>query len=359
MGPPSPLGDAASVGGIDTASFRFKDSDGNWTKVGQDASDVRAPWHRIRFELTNWDSTELADDTYDYCVRGYDYHGNWSEDCHSVTIDNSGGGSSLSPGGPLSSSDNCPPDGPTNCELTLETTRFRGIDTSAVVRVTDENATGQDTAGVSVSSTADTSGITVILPRVSAARDTVFEGTFTFTEGDSRKDLIAVDPSVDSTAVQVDYSPQGLTVMAEWRPDTSPGDLSQVRTWPNPYDPGADGPLVFQNLPADRSMEISILTTNGDRVRTLRVGDGIEYHASGNYARWDGTNYAGTTVASGMYLYVVKTRSGSTRGMITLVKTTSYLPGLFSPRGSPGLPVSLNHPVPPDIHRLTRRQVYP
>ena len=47
---------------------------------------------------------------------------------------------------------------------------------------------------------------------------------------------------------------------------------------------------------------------------------GIEFYENGNVARWWGKNDRGASVASGVYIYVIKSQFGERKGKITLVK---------------------------------------
>lgn len=72
--------------------------------------------------------------------------------------------------------------------------------------------------------------------------------------------------------------------------------------------------------PADPGMTIAIYTMDMQLVKTLSNGNGISSSSFGNSAQWDGRNNAGQYVASGMYLYIVKSAAGTTVKKITLIK---------------------------------------
>ncbi len=95
------------------------------------------------------------------------------------------------------------------------------------------------------------------------------------------------------------------------------GDLSfsNVRVFPNPWrkDQHASNPFItFSNIPPGTT--VKIFTVAAHLVKTLPV-------SSGASVTWDLTNDAGETVASGLYLYVLKSSSGdTTRGKLGVIR---------------------------------------
>ena len=164
-----------------------------------------------------------------------------------------------------------------------------------------------------------------------------YEAKFGFTEGHSRKDdhpklpdgTPFVEVGGETTIIHAeiregivtDYDPGSDS--AVWTPDPDPehvDTLDEVRTWPSPFKPLEGDPFVFQDLPADDGMEIFLYNVQGQMVRRLTVGRGIDFHELGNKARWWGKNDRGSYVASGTYVYVIKSQYGVERGKVTLVK---------------------------------------
>jgi hypothetical protein len=80
---------------------------------------------------------------------------------------------------------------------------------------------------------------------------------------------------------------------------------------PNPFDPSR-GQTVSISVPASlgtNDLKIQIFLPTGERVRELD-----------NSLAWDGKNDDGNTVASGLYIYRVKTSNGDATGKVTVLK---------------------------------------
>ena len=79
-------------------------------------------------------------------------------------------------------------------------------------------------------------------------------------------------------------------------------DYSAVNAYPNPFNPGINTQgMIFENMVSNSV--IKIYTMTGELIRTIQETDGNGREA------WDGTNTAGRTVASGVY--IVYFNSGS------------------------------------------------
>jgi subtilisin family serine protease len=92
---------------------------------------------------------------------------------------------------------------------------------------------------------------------------------------------------------------------------SNPGFPGETFPAPNPYRP-MDGRTVKFFLPANMGstdIRIKIMDLLGQEVKTL----------SGT-TEWDGKNADGNYVASGLYIYEVKTSQGDKRGKITVLK---------------------------------------
>jgi hypothetical protein len=115
-----------------------------------------------------------------------------------------------------------------------------------------------------------------------------------------------------------------LGIIPRRSPRTDPPILGEVWVVPNPYERGrvAWDPYTFPhvrfvNLPG--AAEIKIFTVAGDLVRILEHSADELGQGSGE-EDWDLTNGAGETVASGVYIYAVKTPDGKiSRGYLTLI----------------------------------------
>jgi len=90
-------------------------------------------------------------------------------------------------------------------------------------------------------------------------------------------------------------------------------DLNAVRVYPNPWrsDRHASRDIRFDNL--SLGANVKIFNTAGQLVREVPV--------SGSTANWDRRNKSGDTVASGIYIFLIKDSSGSERkGKLAIVK---------------------------------------
>lgn len=91
------------------------------------------------------------------------------------------------------------------------------------------------------------------------------------------------------------------------------GKLAQ--NFPNPFRADASTSIQF-SLDRESTVDVSVFDVAGRRVSTLKNGT---LAAGDHTVRWNGTNAAGATVASGQYFYVLRTEEGSeTRRMVLL-----------------------------------------
>ena len=109
----------------------------------------------------------------------------------------------------------------------------------------------------------------------------------------------------------------GVPRISMFRAYTDAADLSGVRVYPNPYDPGSGRPFSFDRLPANVS-GISIYTIEGDIIADL--GSGIAYRYKIGTAVWTGLTRLGRKPATGTYVFRI-TAPGKTRtGLILVVR---------------------------------------
>ena len=115
-----------------------------------------------------------------------------------------------------------------------------------------------------------------------------FTGTFYF--DDLR--LVAMRPSPGFTAVmEEDAAGQPLAFALE-------------QNYPNPFNAGT---VIHFTLPERRNIELAIFNLTGQQVATLVSGE----RQAGTYAiRWDGRDDDGRQLASGVYLYRLRTGDG-------------------------------------------------
>jgi len=208
--------------------------------------------------------------------------------------------------------------------IALDKAVYRGL--TDLMRVTVRDS-GQDTPGltnrvrVQVTSDADAAGITVTLTET-GLNTGIFSGDVRFTQGGSQAGTIKVNSNGNIT---VTYDPDGaggaaaVTAQVSWVALVI-ADLDRVRSWPNPFRPDQDGEIVIHNLPSDAGMVIEVYNTAAQLLRTLRVGEEISVTPQENVARWDGRSESGGTVASGTYVYVVKSAAGTVVRKLTIIR---------------------------------------
>jgi len=82
--------------------------------------------------------------------------------------------------------------------------------------------------------------------------------------------------------------------------DEKPAAFAPLQNYPNPFNPSTQ---IAYDLASSRHVSLRIFNTMGQVVKTLVDGE----QPAGRYTiTWDGTSEAGTRVASGVYLYVIK-----------------------------------------------------
>ena len=92
--------------------------------------------------------------------------------------------------------------------------------------------------------------------------------------------------------------------------------MAQIKVYPNPCKMAISG-LTFENIPVSASnVKIYIYNAAGNLIRTLDRSDGINIL---NVASWNGRNESGKKVASGLYVYFIKTAAhGSSSGKVVI-----------------------------------------
>ncbi len=106
----------------------------------------------------------------------------------------------------------------------------------------------------------------------------------------------------------------GTTSIFKSNSEALPKVFQLEQNYPNPFNPITH--IRFQ-LPRSEEAELSIYNMRGQKIITL-VNDNL---AAGNHVlNWDGKDSAGNTVASGVYLYRLKTESYSCTKKLALVK---------------------------------------
>ena len=150
------------------------------------------------------------------------------------------------------------------------------------------------------------------------------------------------DSSASASAGQSYVSPDGITwtdmtavaananvcvkAYTGSRVDIPPNSqkLSTVVVYPNPADLSKGAVVKVAKIPIDSvGTTISIYTLSGRLVRTLTEGAGIANDPGLPYkaGTWDGSNISGERVASGVYVYVIRTQNrGSSTGRIGILR---------------------------------------
>jgi hypothetical protein len=93
-----------------------------------------------------------------------------------------------------------------------------------------------------------------------------------------------------------------------------PGILTLSQNYPNPFNPETN---IDFSLPSRSNVRIEVFDILGRRVDLLLD----EEMSAGNYSvRWNGTDFSGSPVSSGVYFYRVTTDHGSRQQKMTLLK---------------------------------------
>ena len=80
-----------------------------------------------------------------------------------------------------------------------------------------------------------------------------------------------------------------------------PVQYSLQQNFPNPFNPSTE---IRFNLPSDGFVNLEVYNLTGQKVKTLESRNMQPgYHS----VIWDGTNYAGEKVSTGMYFYMIQT----------------------------------------------------
>jgi len=102
-------------------------------------------------------------------------------------------------------------------------------------------------------------------------------------------------------------------------PFKTAGLLSGVRVYPNPFMPGSGGifdtwqGITFDNMPG--YTEIRIYTLYGEEIAAL-----FKYASEGTKKIWDARNRYGGAVASGIYIFEIKSEAETKRGKLCIIR---------------------------------------
>lgn len=122
------------------------------------------------------------------------------------------------------------------------------------------------------------------------------------------------DAAANSLTVPVDH----FSVYSIRSANSSASGIGSLKAWPNPCDLRVTPALTIEGLPVDAvGTRVYIYNTAGELVRTLSAGDGVN---GLNVVSWDGTQDKGAKAASGLYLYLVKTKNyGKVTGKVYII----------------------------------------
>jgi len=125
-------------------------------------------------------------------------------------------------------------------------------------------------------------------------------GLYALGVGDYQVTVVAVDSQGHQSSPGV-----GTITLVE-------ANLNNVLVYPNPWrqDRHNGKPITFTLLPVNS--EIQLFAVSGHRVKTLSAPNGT--------ISWDLTNDSGESVASGLYMYLITSPSGKTRGKLAILK---------------------------------------
>jgi hypothetical protein len=97
----------------------------------------------------------------------------------------------------------------------------------------------------------------------------------------------------------------GVTGIENINDGQIPATVDLAQNYPNPFNPST---TIKYDLPSETQVELAIYNLLGQKVRTLISGE----KAAGFHAvHWDGKNEQGNIVASGIYIYSLKTENKS------------------------------------------------
>jgi len=93
-----------------------------------------------------------------------------------------------------------------------------------------------------------------------------------------------------------------------------PQEFRLFQNYPNPFNPEAE--ICFQ-LPEASHVHLSVFNTRGQEIRALADG---QYQAGEHRVRWDGKDYSGNFVSSGIYFYCLRSGAFSRAKKMSLLR---------------------------------------
>lgn len=97
-------------------------------------------------------------------------------------------------------------------------------------------------------------------------------------------------------------------------PGTPPNEYALLQNYPNPFNPSTK---IEFSVPISSEIELVIYDLFGRKIKTLEK----DFYQQGQYQTiWDGTNEANTKVASGTYIYTLRSNSYTLSKKMILIK---------------------------------------
>lgn len=95
--------------------------------------------------------------------------------------------------------------------------------------------------------------------------------------------------------------------------------FSEVKVYPNPCRTNVHNEVKIANLPKETDITIYVYNIAGELVRKIQ-NDELEIKVASKLARWNCRNNAGRKVASGIYIYLIKSDSNKKTGKIAIIR---------------------------------------
>jgi len=166
-------------------------------------------------------------------------------------------------------------------------------------------------------------GITVTLEYDSSTADVENMHVFYYNESTGKWEIETLNRSVDRNNSTISVEVNHLSQFAVFNTTFAAGiDKLTTYNYPNPFKPGTQASTTIKfGFPGTASSPVSVKIYNisGELVRTLV--ENVDYPGNTwNTIPWDGKNDAGEKVASGVYIYIVKTATETAFNKIMLIR---------------------------------------
>ena len=161
--------------------------------------------------------------------------------------------------------------------------------------------------------------ITITIPYIDANQDGIVDGTgvkeselgmFHLNDVLSKWELVS-NSQTDFSSNTVRASMNHFSIFSLMKISPSSLALNSVIAYPNPCYIKTQSYLRIGGIPlTTTNIEIYIYNVAGRLVRTLKEGSEIFTQVGSKVGKWDGKNSSGKKVASGVYIYVLKSDNG-------------------------------------------------